>query len=121
MKNDYMLTGTELDVMNVLWESQEPTRTRILLDKMSDRGRNWKRQTLNTVLFRLEERGLVERKRGQAHWALTADELMQKQTQKILDDVYEGKIEDFVAAFAGKGRADEEDAQRLKELLDGWR
>lgn len=121
MRNNYMLTGTERDVMAILWESQEPTKTRVLLDKMGERGRNWKRQTLNTVLFRLEERKLVERERGQVHWTLTPSELLQKQTQSILDDMYDGKIENFVAAWVGNIKIEDAEAQKLKSLIDGWR
>ena len=71
---------------------------------MSDRGRVWKRQTLNTVLARLERKGAVSRKRGYVQAQLTPDELLQKQTEGILVDFYEGKLTNFCSALIGRNR-----------------
>ena len=80
----YTLADAERDVMEVLWEQTEPTLTRDLLDMMVERGRIWKRQTLNTLLARLEQKDVVIRKRGYVQAKLDKEELLQKQTQKIL-------------------------------------
>ena len=85
----YTLADAERDVMEVLWEQTEPTLTRDLLDMMVERGRIWKRQTLNTLLARLEQKDVVIRKRGYVQAKLDKEELLQKQTQKILSDFYE--------------------------------
>lgn len=45
----YTLPEAERAVMDVLWKQTGPTLTRDLQIMMSDRGRVWKRQTLNTV------------------------------------------------------------------------
>ena len=55
MKVNHKITGAEREVMEVLWQRTEPMQTRELLEEMKERGKKWKRQTLNTLLFRLEE------------------------------------------------------------------
>lgn len=116
----YILTNAEHDVMETLWESEKPVRTRYLLDKMSEKGKNWKRQTLNTLLFRLEDKGVITRRRGEIDNFLSESELMQTQTKRLLDNLYGGKLENFCAALAGSKNLPEEEVKRLYELIDGW-
>ena len=118
MKEQYNLTKTEQEVMEVLWESQGPVQTGELLARMQMVGRAWKRQTLNTILFRLEERGIVSRRHAYVQAALTGEELLQKRTQSILDNLYDGKIGNFFAALTGNVRLKEEEADKLNDLIE---
>ena len=115
MKVNHKITGAEREVMEVLWQRTEPMQTRELLEEMKERGKKWKRQTLNTLLFRLEEKGIVSRKRAYVEAALSQEELLQVQTQELLDDFYGGEYGNFfdqvqypvmhvfaVAAFPGQ-------------------
>lgn len=121
MKENYRITKAEREVMEVLWEAAEAVRTKVLLDKMKERGRDWKRQTLNTLLFRLEEKHVVNRRRAYVEAALSEHELLQKQTQEILDDFYGGKLENFCAAFVGGPTMKDEDVSKLYQLVDEWK
>lgn len=118
--NSCLLTNAEYEVMEALWESDEPVKTRILLEKMKEKGRDWKRQTLNTLLFRLDEKGVLRRRRGEIYGYLSREDLMRKQTQGILDELYGGRIENFCAALAGNPDVSEEQKQKLAKLIDGW-
>ena len=64
MKVSHNITDTEKSVMDILWDRPDAVATRELLDLMKEKGKNWKRQTLNTLLFRLEEKGIVNRTRA---------------------------------------------------------
>lgn len=121
LKESYRITKAEREVMEVIWEANEPVRTKNLLDKMKEKGRDWKRQTLNTLLFRLEEKGIVSRRRAYVEGALSEQELLQKQTQEILDDFYGGKLENFCAALVGNRTVKNEEVDKLYDLIDGWR
>lgn len=115
MKANHKITGAEREVMEVLWKRTEPMQTRELLDVMKEKGKKWKRQTLNTLLFRLEEKGIVNRKRAYVEAALTEEGLLQVQTQELLDDLYGGEYGNFFAALTGNKEIDGES----KKLLDG--
>ena len=121
MKANHKITGAEREVMEVLWARTEPMQTRELLEEMKERGKKWKRQTLNTLLFRLEEKGIVSRRRAYVEGALSEDELLQKQTQEILDDFYGGKLENFCAALVGNQAIKDDDVDKLYTLIDEWR
>ena len=100
MKESYRITKAEREVMEVIWEAAEPVRTKTLLDKMKERGRDW---------------------RAYVEGALSEDELLQKQTQEILDDFYGGKLENFCAALVGNQAIKDDDVDKLYALIDEWR
>ena len=92
MKEGYKITAAEREVVEVLWEYTEPVQTRELLDRMKEKGKDWKRQTLNTLLFRLEEKGVIVRRRAYVWSVLSKEELLKKQTEGILNDFYDGEL-----------------------------
>lgn len=116
MDVSHKITETEKSVMEVLWEHSDAVATRDLLEMMKEKGKDWKRQTLNTLLFRLEEKGIVSRTRAYVKPAMTKKELLQAQTQEILDNLYDGKPGNFFAALVGSVTA--EDMGRLEALLE---
>lgn len=118
MKVTHKITDAEREVMEILWNASEAVQTRTLLDLMKEKGKNWKRQTLNTILFRLEEKGVVSRKRAYVQAALSSEELLQAQTQEMLDEQYGGKVGNFFAALAGKAKLTAEDMGRVEALLE---
>ena len=86
MKVNHKITGAEREVMEVLWQRTEPMQTRELLEEMKERGKKWKRQTLNTLLFRLEEKGIVSRKRAYVEAALSQDRQREQEPAGRLDE-----------------------------------
>lgn len=117
MKESYKIADAERDVMEILWARSEAISTRELLDIMNNNGKNWKRQTLNTLLFRLEDKKIVARKRGYVEPALTEIELLQKQTEELLDSFYGGKLRNFCAALTGQAEISDEEADKLESLI----
>lgn len=63
MKDTHHLSATESEIMEKLWEIGEPIRQTQLLELFNAGGKNWSRQTLNTLLIRLERRGFIHRER----------------------------------------------------------
>lgn len=118
MKINHKMTDTEQCVMEVLWDYSVDVRTRDLLDLMKERGKDWKRQTLNTILFRLEEKGIVSRTRAYVKPAMSRTDLLKVQTQELLEESYGGKPGNFFAALIGKSSLTPEDESRLDALLE---
>lgn len=121
MKESYKIADAERDVMEILWAHPEAVSTRGLLDIMNENGKNWKRQTLNTLLFRLEDKKIVIRRRGYVEPALTEVELFQKQTEELLDSFYGGKLRNFCAALTGQADISDEEADKLEALIEELR
>lgn len=118
MKNSYELADAEQEIMDVLWQYTDPVQTNELLKQMNDRGKAWKRQTLNTLLARLEKKGLVDRKRAYVRALVTEDKLRQMQTREILDKFYGGRLRNFCATLMGGTKLSDEEADELIALID---
>ncbi len=85
--------------------------------------KNWKKQTLNTFLSRLIDKGLLERKKEEtkAYYgaALTKAEFKQRKAKAILEECYEGKISHFIAALTGNNAITKVDEKELiAHILD---
>lgn len=104
--------------MEVLWKHHGFVKTKDLLDKMNSYGKGWKRQTLNTLLNRLEEKQIVKRKHAYAEAALSETELLQVQAQQILDVLYAGEYMNFVAALTKNAQIDNETKLMLDNLVN---
>lgn len=117
MKNKYNVTEAEWEVLKMLWRQETGIRQPHLLELFEKEGKQWKRQTLNTFLARLESKELVKREGGLV-WAVYGEEefsyLIMK---KGIEQLYQGKISQFVAAFSQRGMLNQEDEKELLAII----
>lgn len=115
----YDLSKTEAEIMRVLWEYGEQISTRELLDIFNEeKGKNWKRQTLNTLLVRMEEKEVLLKVRGYVKARYTEEEYKQLQSREIVNNIFGGKLSQFVLAFTGKNKITNEETKELERLID---
>lgn len=117
MKSKYSVSDAEWEVLKMLWKQKEGMRQTQLLELFEKEGKEWKRQTLNTFLSRLEKKGLVTRDKGVVNVVYGEEEYNFRQMQEAINNLYGGKISNFVAAFTRKKAISKEDAAELKALL----
>lgn len=117
MKSKYNVTESEWEVLKMLWRQETGIRQSQLLELFEKEGKQWKRQTLNTFLVRLESKELVKREGGLV-WAVYGEEdfsyLLMKEG---IEQLYQGKISQFVAAFSQRGMLNQEDEKELLEII----
>lgn len=118
MKSKYYMADSEREVMEMLWKQPEEIKQSALLELFQAEGKQWKRQTLNTFLSRLEEKGLVVRKSRMVKAACTEADLNQLMMQEAIDNLYGGKLSNLVLAFAEKKAVHSEDAKALMEIAE---
>ena len=112
MERNYRVSDSEMEVMKMLWRQKEGIKQSQLLDLFTKEGKEWKRQTLNTFLSRLETKGLVIRERGLVRAAVEEEEYNFSQAQNAIDNMYGGKLSNFVAAFIRRNAVNKEDLDR---------
>ena len=103
------LSKTEYRIMEYFWSTGgKYTFGELMKYFNEEEDKNWKKQTLNTFLSRLIDKGLLERKKEEtkAYYgaALTKAEFKQRKAKAILEECYEGKISHFIAALTGNNR-----------------
>ncbi len=117
------LTSSQLEVMNVIWEQREGTVAsvwRALRDK-----RGIARNTVQTTLVRLEEKGyLRHREKGNAFIYTSTCKRSTVQSgmlRSLLDSAFEGSVSGLVMTLLNKERPSPEDVERIQQLLDKHR
>lgn len=112
------LSNTEYRIMEYFWSTEKKYTFGELMKYFNEEeNKNWKKQTLNTFLSRLIDKGLLERQKEgtKAYYSvsLTKAEFKQYKARTILDESYEGKISHFIAALTGNNAITSVDEQEL--------
>lgn len=118
MKSKYSVSEAEWEVLKMLWKHGEPIRQAELLALFAEKGKEWKRQTLNTFLFRLEEKGLVKRENGKARPVYDEEEYNALLMRETIDALYGGKFSALLASFVKRNDLSEEDMEEMRRMLD---
>lgn len=120
------LSGTEQEIMDVLWKHDEGLTFAELLEYFNTvKKKNWCRQTLNTCLLRLKQKKLVRKEKSAAKAvyfsAVTQARYRQMCAEDILKESYGGVLSNFIAALAGKNQITEMEKEELLKYIENER
>lgn len=121
---NFDVSETEREILEYLWENPQGVLSREILDYFNEvKQKDWKKQTLNTFLLRLAEKGLIEGKAQGAkkvyYAAYDAKEYEAKKAESILENSYGGSVRNFVMALTGGEKIDKAMADDLRKMLEG--
>lgn len=118
------MSDAEQEVLKALWE-HGPGSVREIHRLLNDKGQDWSRSTVITLLQRLEKKGYVSSdKSGYAfvfQAALTREEVGRQRLMELAEELYEGDPAPLVLAFAEKHRFTEEQLQEFRDMIDQLR
>lgn len=112
------ITPSEEEIMELLWKEARWMTIREMMDHLEKNGKYWKRQTLNTFLVHLIEKGLVIKNGRKYIYAYSKKQFQTDFACYMLDDWYEGSVKNFVSALSGSSKLTQEDASELKRYLE---
>lgn len=119
-----ILPQSEFDVMQVLWSSQPPLTSRVVVDALMET-RGWTIQTVATLLGRLVKKGfLASAKEGREvryQILIQRAEYMELETQDFVEKYRGNSVRNLLAAFADQGALSTEDFDSLSLWLDQQR
>lgn len=118
MYHKYNLPDAEYEVMEMLWKCGNEIRQTELLKEFERAGKDWKRQTLNTLITRLEEKGLIERENRVVKALMTREKFNHMQMKENIEHMYGGKLSSFLAAFTGQETISREEADKILRILE---
>lgn len=118
MRGFLNVSDAELEVMEMLWKQGSRIKQSDLFTVFVESGKKWKRQTLNTILCRLEVKGLVKRVNRIVEAVYSRDEYSYTQVKAAIDCLYDGQLSDFMIAFAKKNEIAENNAKELIRILE---
>lgn len=116
------LSESELEVMNYIWKAEAPVSFGEMLKFfLEETEREWKKQTLNTFLLRMQEKKVLEISivRGRKRYApaLTREEYMAAEARAFLDKRHGGSLKNFIRTLGGGEKLPKNEVDELKELL----
>ena len=113
------LTDAEWALFEVLWSGERFVLKEITKALSGTLG--WNRNTVYTYLIRMEAKGLaaIDRDQPKPYRALvTREECAREEREALLSRVYGGAAGDMIAAFLKETSISQEEAARLRQLLD---
>lgn len=115
----YSLSPAEEEILTVLWENKKWTTCSELVSHFHKQGKDWKRQTVNTFLSRLLEKGFVVKNGRSYIYNFTKEEFDSLKAKELVETFYSGSVKNFMSALTGKNRLEPKYVNELKEYLDG--
>lgn len=120
MKRKTNISNGEWKLMKLLWDNGEMAVTQLVTALSDDTA--WNKNTIFTMLKRLEEKGfvkLVSEKRPQKYAsAITREEATNIATGSFVDRVFDGNMKLFMSAISGGSALTKEEIDELRAMLD---
>lgn len=120
MKEMISLSNGEWKVMKLLWGSETMTVGQIVDAVAGDT--DWNKNTVFTMMKRLEEKGAVKMitaKRPQQYAAvISREEAANDETNSFLSRVYDGNLRMFVSALSGNCMLNQKEIDEIRAILD---
>ncbi len=108
--------------MHYLWREGAKSFVEIMTYLNEEQGRDWKKQTVNTFIKRLTDKGLIvadETGKNRVYQAaVTNTEYEQGKAMKLLQDYYGGSIGSFLSALTGGKGIDKNFADALRSAVE---
>lgn len=116
---DMRLGAVETRFADLIWE-HEPISSGELV-RLCQQELGWKKSTTYTVLRRLCERGLFLNRGGAVTSLISREEFNAMQSEKFVEDTFEGSLPRFLAAFSTRKKLSEDEINELQRLIDEMR
>lgn len=109
----------ELELMKVIWNNDGTALYAEITTALSEKGMNWTKNTVITLLSRLIDKGLLKTSkighRNKYTAIVSADEYQTSQTEHFLHKVYEGNAKGLVSTLIQKDLLSSADYEDLKK------
>lgn len=116
---DEMKLGVvESHFADIIW-GNEPLHSRELV-KLCEKELNWKKPTTYTVLRKLCERGIFQNVDGMVSSKLSRAEFYAMQSEKFVEDTFDGSLPAFLAAFTTRKALTKDEIAQIRAMIDGY-
>ena len=115
------LGEAELEIMQVIWNSEPPVTSNYILKELQDR-RTWQLSTLMTSLTRLSDKGFVNcaRSTGSNLYtpAISENDYKAGASKHFLEKLYNNSIQNMVATLYNNNAMKPSDVEELRDFLN---
>ncbi len=115
------LGEAELEIMQVIWNSDIPVTSNYILKQLDGR-RKWQLSTLMTSLSRLIEKGFLSCDRSTGSnlysWVIPENEYKTGASRHFLEKLYDNSIQNMIASLYSSKAIKSSDVEELRDFLD---
>lgn len=115
---NYRLGVVEGRFADIIWQN-EPLPSGELV-RLCETELEWKKSTTYTVLKKLCEKGIFKNEGGKVSSLISKDEYFSLQSEKFVDDEFQGSLPAFIAAFTSRKQLSKKDIFEIKQLIDSF-
>lgn len=117
------LSDAEKEIMSLLWNSDKSLSVSEILEYFNNtKNKNWKQQTLSTLLGRMLKKGMVLNSRQGKNIfyapSMTYEKYNSNKAKGLLDNLYDGSIRKFMTALYDGNNLSDNSIKELKNWLD---
>ena len=113
---EYKLGEIEMKFADLIWDNEPITSGE--LAKRCEAALHWKKSTTYTILRRVCDRGLFCNENGTVTSCVSKMEFLSKQSERFVEDTFQGSLPRFLAAFTAGKRLSDKDVAELKKIIE---
>ena len=114
--NELRLGAAESRFADIVWKNEPLSAAELV--KLCEEELHWKRTTTYTVLKRLSERGFFQNQGGTVTSLISRDEFYSRHSEMYVDEVFNGSLPAFLAAFTSRKKLSDRELEELQRLID---
>ena len=118
-QNEMKLGVVESQFADIIWQNEPLSSTelvKICLEKLE-----WKKSTTYTVVRKLCERGIFKNENGTVSSLISKEDFYAMQSEKFVDETFEGSLPAFIAAFTKRKQLSSEEIEQIQRMIDDYR
>ena len=116
--DEIMLDNVESQFADIIW-NYEPIPSGELV-KVCEKELEWKKSTTYTMLKRLCQRGIFKNENGIVSSVMTKAEFGAAQSEKFVEDTFEGSLPAFLAAFTTRKKLSKAEIAEIRQMIDSF-
>lgn len=120
MEQHGKISSAEFEIMQILWEADEPLNIQTVCDRLPNN--KWAYKTVGTLLMRMEAKSAVSsEKRGRINYyspILDKEEYTKEQTKEFVSKLYHGSVKDLAVSLFKSEDMTESDIDELRRMFD---
>lgn len=114
--NELKLGAVDSRFADIVWQNA-PLSTATLVEICASQ-LNWKRTTTYSVLNKFCRNNIFKLENSVVTVLVTRDELHSRQSERFVEEVFDGSLPAFIAAFTSKKRLTEGEVESIQKMID---
>ena len=113
--SQYQMGPIESRFADLIWEKAPVTAAELARETEALLG--WKKTTTYTVLKRLCDKGIFQNEKGTVTPLLSREEFYTLQSERFVQDTFQGSLPAFLAAFTANKRLTPQEVESLRRMV----